>query len=61
MFHPGNAMIALGSLFRCGLVIESIASKLLVIEQIPQLEGETGASARSALSVLLEILPIFQE
>jgi hypothetical protein len=42
-FNPhassGNAVIVPGSLFRCGFVIE----------QIPQLGGETGTRARSAL------------
>jgi hypothetical protein len=41
-------MIAPGSSFSCGFAIESIA-KLLMIEPIPQLGGETGARARSAL------------
>jgi hypothetical protein len=40
-------MIVPGSSFRCGFAIESIA-KLLMIEQIPQLDGEIGARARSA-------------
>jgi hypothetical protein len=40
-------MIVPGSSFRCGFAIESIA-KLLMIEQIPLLDGETGARARSA-------------
>jgi hypothetical protein len=40
-------MIVPGSLFRCGLAIESIA-QLLMIEPIPQLDDEIGARARSA-------------
>ncbi|MEJ2694967.1 MAG: hypothetical protein P8166_18635 [Candidatus Thiodiazotropha sp.] len=44
---PGSAMIVQSSLFRCGFTIESIAT-LLMIEQIPQLDDEIGARARSA-------------
>jgi hypothetical protein len=49
MFQPGNVMIVPGSSFSCGYTIESIAG-LLMIEPIPQLDGESGARARSALA-----------
>jgi hypothetical protein len=40
-------MIVPRSLFRCGFAIESIA-QAIEIEQIPQLDDELGARARSA-------------